>query len=644
MTILSSRVTELFEDFKNSSNPKIVRAAQIGDAFTLLVYETLFQEYHFIPRLSHAKHLTQVRKSIVPPPDDSIDIFFEEPGLDDPTFHIVQCKYESLDKSQIETCFLRMRNAIETYLRNPKEVQKSLRGIISDTAFNDEYKDRCIFYVVHKGTTDAIRNQRDNQKIVTAVNLEFLLQGLIAASVPAEEFDLDTANNFIVNNFVDNANATADPNVPRSILCNLNGYDLAVLDEKYSQTELGRNILYGGNLRESLSKKSKTYAGMFETITGEPDLFLFYNNGITILAEYFDSPNKEKIILKKFSIINGAQTTSTLGLYLREARSNRDEAKIENLKKVLVLTKIYEINRQLNRHDVVSERIKIYNNTQTPLSSRDMVSIRPEQNLLKTRLKEGRPPISLAIKKGQPVPSDLKLEPHQETSNETLAQLALCGFFFEPYTATHKKVRLFDNDGKEGVLMNEIYDKLFDPERGILFRKSNKDINELLFVYRLHSDTKTAYRKKLTEQITELSQGVLRPGQTATQRDDQIAKLKRNLDIANKSLFFNIACYFKVRQRFDFKVKKIESFSFHTNAYYQKKEFREKLIRSFSDLFFARTVRVIREGTKGDNVYNWLRVEDNQEFFFDALDNDLTDKFGLDEEYESFVREFKIEG
>jgi hypothetical protein len=470
------------------------------------------------------------------------------------------------------------------------------------------------------------------------------MQGIVAASVPAEEFDLDSSNNFIVNNFVAAEDATIDPNVPSSILCNLNGYALAQLDEKYSQTELGRNILYGGNLRESLSKKSKTYSGMFDTIDNEPELFLFYNNGITILAQDVDSPNKGKVILKKFSIINGAQTTSTLGLYLRDARANRENDKIEKLKKVLVLTKIYEINRDLNRHESISERIKIYNNTQTPLSSRDMVSIRAEQNQLKARLKHGKPPISLAIKKGQPVPSELQLEDHQDVSNETLAQLALCGFFFEPYTATSKKVRLFDNDAKDGVLLNDTYDKLFDPTKGVLFRRSNKQIDELLFVHRLHNDTKIAYRKKLSKQITELSQAALREGQTATQRDDQTAKLKRNLDIANKSLFFDIACYFKVRERFDFKVKKIETYAFNTNAYYHNKPFREKLIRSFSDLFFGRTVRVIREATKGDNVYNWLRVESNQDVFFEALDNDLTDKFGMDEEYEEFVKEFKVQG
>jgi hypothetical protein len=117
MSTVNSRLTELFEEFKNTSNPRLIRAGQTGDAFTLLVFETLFQEHHFIPRLSQAKHFATLAKSIVPPADDGIDIFFEEPGLDDPTFHVVQCKYEKLDRSKIETCFLRMKNAVDTYVK-----------------------------------------------------------------------------------------------------------------------------------------------------------------------------------------------------------------------------------------------------------------------------------------------------------------------------------------------------------------------------------------------------------------------------------------------------------------------------------------------------------------------------------------------
>ena len=55
-----------------------------------------------------------------------------------------------------------------------------------------------------------------------------------------------------------------------TLLCNFNGYDLAGLSNEYASTLVGRNILFSQNLRESLSKKSKTYENMFETINTQP--------------------------------------------------------------------------------------------------------------------------------------------------------------------------------------------------------------------------------------------------------------------------------------------------------------------------------------------------------------------------------------
>lgn len=68
---------------------------------------------------------------------------------------------------------------------------------------------------------------------------------------------------------------------------------------------MGRNILLGQNLRDSLGTKSKTYTDMENTI------------------------NKELQRLENFSIINGAQTTSALGAYLKKAIINNDQEAID---------------------------------------------------------------------------------------------------------------------------------------------------------------------------------------------------------------------------------------------------------------------------------------------------------------------------
>ena len=105
---------------------------------------------------------------------------------------------------------------------------------------------------------------------------------------------------------------------------------------------MGRNILFGQNLRDSLDeKKSKTYEAMIKTINDEPERFWNYNNGITILCESLDAHREKNngqvdlIEITNFSIINGAQTTNALGVYLRNALINHEVDKIEQLKKFM---------------------------------------------------------------------------------------------------------------------------------------------------------------------------------------------------------------------------------------------------------------------------------------------------------------------
>ena len=52
------------------------------------------------------------------------------------------------------------------------------------------------------------------------------------------------------------------------------------------------------------------------------------------------------IEITNFSIINGAQTTNALGVYLRNALINHEVDKIERLKKVYVLVRIMEVNNE----------------------------------------------------------------------------------------------------------------------------------------------------------------------------------------------------------------------------------------------------------------------------------------------------------
>jgi len=646
---IEERINEVYNDFVGyPQRHSIIRNGQKNDAFVVVAFEIIFSPYHKVNRFKHSEstHREIIRRSVVPPPDDSIDIFFEEDNLDEKNYHIVQVKKSRLQQAEIETCFKMMENSMKIYLKKPSDLQKSLKSIIGETDFSKQYKTNCSYYVVHSGNTNYIRNQKSNYNIVTYNELKLLRNGTRIECVPSEKFTIDIANNFIVNNFLDNSKNknninNINSNLPKSLLCNFNGYDLAVLNNKYSNTMLGRNILYGQNLRESLAKNSKTYDSMFNTIEREPELFLFYNNGITILSKDLDAKTikkQEKIILKEFSIINGAQTTSTLGAYLREAEIIGDREKIENLKKVHVLTKIYEINPELVNHEKISENIKIYTNTQTPLSSRDMVSIRKEQRKLQQRFIEEFkfPNIFIFIKKGENIIDYPKFLKHQQITNERLAQLAFCG-------AKDKKSKIFDHNPKENFTLNEYYHKVFDINDGILFKKNNKDIDELLFIYKLHEDTKIFHKKSLKRQIQTLSQSPAESDVDKKTREDRINRVKRNMEITNVCLFYNIAAFYTLKQFFDTDNKNNVSLIFDSRKYYDYKTFKEKMVKDFLELVYLTTLNIIRENSDIANVNNWIRSEKNEKIFFEKLDDEIINKeYAYSEKYKEFIEKYKI--
>ncbi|MFA6090059.1 MAG: AIPR family protein [Candidatus Woesearchaeota archaeon] len=645
MTTIDERVTEIYLDFQGfPAKNSIVRNGTREDAFVLLVFETLFYNYHGIKKFERGnlEHLAILKNYIVPPPDDSIDIFFEEKDVDENHYHVVQVKNSKLQQVEIEDCFTKMHSKIDLYLKR-KDLGKNLKEVISDTEFNKDYKNHISYYVIHNGDTTAVRNQKPNYYILTFEQIDLLSDASREMSVPKHVFEIDTANNFIVNNYVHSANSQKpNPDLPRSILCNLSGYDLAKLNNKYATTLFGKNILYSHNLRESLSKNSKTFDKMFDTIDSEPEFFLFYNNGLTMLSSEFDAKqnkSKETIELTNFSIINGAQTTSTLGAYLRNAEIEKDDKKINQLKKVFVLTKIFEINDSLKNSELISENIKIYNNTQTPLSSRDMVSTRKEQNMMQQKYLECDPPnIYINIKKGTSVPEYIKTYPHQKINNEVLSQLILCGFYSEPFTAKDKKAKIFENEGKDDVLLNDVYQKIYHEEEGKIFNITNVELDELLFIYRLHEDTKKLIRNNLKDQLNTINQSTY----SKPDKEARTEQLVRTMDIAGVCLFYNITHYYELKKICANQIKNYSDKIFDYFQYYDNKEYKNNIIKDFNSLIYLKTVDIMRQNSGGGNINNWIRAEKNEKIFLDAVRDYLGMDFTAKDQYLGFIKKYKI--
>ena len=560
-----------------------------------------------------------------------------------------------------------MKDSLKKYCNNPYDVPENLAEVISNTDYHKNISNEYIkYYVVHKGGLKNYKGMESNEFIVNIEDL-ITLKSSTKNCVPDGYFEYDLKDNY--NFYENNKSVTnelekneSEKKKPKAITVNLSGYDLAKLSNKWTDTELGRNILFGQNMRDPLDKKSKTIDGMFKTINDEPYRFWYYNNGITIIAQKFDvkgvtnEENKkiDKVVLENFSIINGCQTVSTLGSYLKHAIAKKDQIKLDNLKQVFIQTRIVETQDDRD----LEGQIALFNNTQNPITSRDLVSNRPEQLKLNSWLLEGKnePNIYVEIRRGSTCPEGYTLNPHQKTNNELLAQLAFAGFYTSPFSAKDKKKSLFDINNNAN---RQIYNKIFyydennqdGDKNGILFKKGRKEIDELLFINHLHNLAKNTLRKEFQIQIELIKSeiaDVLNDEEKVKEEQYEILRLERYREIINTCLFYNIAVYYKIREEF----KAVLEFDEFNNLYYDYTKFyatgknisnyKENLISEFADMFLLKTVEIIYEISGNINTTNWLRPEKSEKMFFEKLNSQLKLKNrNYKKDFLTFLNNFK---
>ena len=144
--------------------------------------------------------------------------------------------------------------------------------------------------------------------------------------------------------------------------------------------------------------------------------------------------------------------------------------------------------------------------------------------------------------------------------------------------------------------------------------------------------------------LQALSQQSLPNAVQSDHKEKRMNTIKRNIEIANVCLFFNIACYYEMRTNFDNLVKNIGNLSFETKRYFDNKDdYKEKLIKAFSELVYSKTIEIIRNNTGVENVHNWIRAEKGQSIFLLTLTELLTNEgFTISEKYVEFVKLYKV--
>ncbi|WP_368899648.1 AIPR family protein [Morganella morganii] len=137
--------------------------------------------------------------------------------------------------------------------------------------------------------------------------------------------------------------------------------------------------LFTKNIRNLLGK-TDVNESIKQTVINEPHNFWFFNNGITLLVNEIN-PHRRNIVrnadlktydFKDVSIINGAQTVSTIGTI--------NNLTIEHLSQVKVLARFIKINSA--DADSLSNDITIANNHQNRVTGRDFAAQHHEQRRL----------------------------------------------------------------------------------------------------------------------------------------------------------------------------------------------------------------------------------------------------------------------
>lgn len=636
-------IDKYYEEFKGlPSNAPIVRNNQKNDAFELVVLNILYSKQL---RFSVDKnHLEELSRIVIAPPDGGIDLFIERSSGDDYTFDIIQVKHAALTQSELKTAILQMKRTIDDYCQDPHLVDSpSCLKVLKNSNLDKNTKEKsCHYFVVHTGDVADFTGLKEDEHIITLRQLE-ILHNNKSDNVDYEVLNIEDNSNIL--------NYQADKNI-QALICSVKGTILAELNNKYSNTELGRNILFGQNLREELNlKKSKTYKSMVETINNCPQNFWFYNNGITIITNELEyTASKNKIELKNFSIVNGAQTTSSLGLYLKD-NSNSIENK-KKLDKVHVLTRILKVS-----DEDMQRNIAIYNNTQNPITSRDMVANRDEQLRLHDWLvnKDEYPQIFVEIRRGAKIPSTFnKIYVHRYITNEELAQIAYATFLLSPFTAKDKKSSLFNVDfNQTEYIINEIYHKIFyyDEEKskcGILFKKSKTEIDEALFIgylYRLCSQyLRKAYKERVEGQQAEREKALQSGDEMIVQQcEERIKDYSSILGCVSVCMFYFDALYYEFKAQFPSETLK-KRFDFE--KFYEDKHFKESLIKAASNLFLTLTIKILndtaKDAGKNGNINNWVRNSSCQGKFFEVLRKELSMNMDLEEKYKDFVQNYMI--
>ena len=128
--------------------------------------------------------------------------------------------------------------------------------------------------------------------------------------------------------------------------------------------------LFSMNVRDFVGNRGTINKGIEASYEKDCDNFFFYNNGISAVAkEIIEDKKKNSLICKNFSVVNGAQTFTTIAKTYKKL--SKDQKNSKKFKECPIMLRVTEIRSLYSTGKRIANKITEYNNRQNVVKSSD---------------------------------------------------------------------------------------------------------------------------------------------------------------------------------------------------------------------------------------------------------------------------------
>lgn len=374
--------------------------------------------------------------------DGGIDfVYYDE---DDDRLIIGQSKYTSkLESNAIISELDKMHSTVCAFRNgNTGNYNSGLRRILQN-AIDRLPDDGNILYGIFTTAsinTETIFSKIDRlEKMYSSENVLLYDEGEIDTKIKEKKSTLSTIDKAKVK--IDHAKNILcyESDTTKGIMVNLSSKSLCELFNSFEAKGL-----FDLNIRKYI-RNAAVDKGINNTLSNDRENFWFKNNGIIIACRDYEVSG-DRVIIEKFSIVNGGQTTTLIGKY-----------KGANTKEFYIPCKIVapkEAGKATESTLSFFTKIAESTNSQKPIQMRDLKSNAPEMVRLKRWLDSEK--IYLEIKRGSKKP---KKQFRTSIKNDELGQLILSFVLQRPGVARSGKKAIFEKPDLYGQIFRANYDR-----------------------------------------------------------------------------------------------------------------------------------------------------------------------------------------